>query len=90
MTDFASIAKEASTVDETVMKILPTLGGLVGLIPGAQVAPAAAAGVDAILGVVDNALKLISGSNPGASFQDIINEFVSHNTPGQPASPALS
>lgn len=90
MTDFSSIAQEASTVTEAVMKVLPTAGGIIGLIPGAQLAGPAAAAFDAFLGVLDNAFKLVSDSKPGAAPEDILQEITNHLTPGQPASPALT
>jgi hypothetical protein len=88
--DLTSIAQEVSTVDEAVMKALPIITTITGIIPGAQVATPFLAMAGPLLQAIDNAAKDIADSKPGAAWQDILQELTNHVTKGQPNSPILS
>lgn len=90
MADLVSIAKEVSTVDEAVMKVLPFVSTFIGFVPGAQVAIPFLPLVSEFLSVVDNAAKAVSEGNSGAAVQDVLQEVMNHLTPGKPNSPILS
>lgn len=85
-----SIAGEVASVDETIMKFLPYIGTILGVIPGAQVGVPIVGGLQLVLKAIDDGAKLVAGSNPGASPTDIFTTLVNHLTPGQPNSPVLS
>jgi hypothetical protein len=87
--DLAAIAKEVSTVDEAIMRVLPFIAPLLGFIPGAAVAEPFLPLVGDLLTALDNAAKAVAAGNPGAAATDILQELINHLTPGQPNSPAL-
>jgi hypothetical protein len=84
------IAGKVSTVDEQVLKLMPFISTVIAFIPGAQVAAPFMPLVAELLAVVDNAAKAVATGSPGAAFQDVIDEVMSHLTPGAPNSPILS
>lgn len=88
--DVASVAKEVSAVDETVMKVLPAVAGIVGFIPGGQIAPELVPLVNEFLGAVDGAAKTVASGKPDATPQDIFQELIDHMTTGKKNSPLLS
>jgi hypothetical protein len=92
MTDpsVASIASEVSTVDEAVMRFLPEISLLLGIIPGAQVAVPFMPLVGGALGAIDNAAKLVAAGNPGAAAETVLQMVMDHLTPGKPNSPILA
>jgi len=90
MTDVKSIATEVATYDEAVMKFMPYLSGLLGVIPGAQAGVPIVAGITALMRAIDDGAKAIAAGNSAADVGSIIGELINHNTPGAPNSPALS
>lgn len=90
MTDLKAVAGEVATVDEAVMKVLPFVSGLIGFVPGAQVAVPFLPLVGEILAAVDNAAKSIQAGNNSAAIDDILVEIRNHLTPGLPNSSVLS
>lgn len=86
----AGIAGEVSTVDEAIMKFLPEISMLLGIIPGAQVALPFMPLVTTALKVLDDAAKKVHDGNPGAAAHDVLQEVMNHLTPGKPNSPILS
>jgi len=88
--NIADVAKTVETVDEAVMKALPFVSGLIGFIPGGAVAIPFMPLVAEFLHVVDNAAKAVAEGNSGAAVSDILQEIMSHLTPGKPNSPILS
>jgi hypothetical protein len=89
-TDMKSVATTVSTVDEAVMTALPFISGILGFIPGAQVAVPFMPLVSEGLMALDNAAKAVAAGNPGAAIQDVMKEVMDHLTPGKPNSPILS
>lgn len=90
MTDLVSVAKEVSTVDEAVMKVLPFVSGLIGFVPGGAAAVPFLPLISEFLTVVDNAAKAVAAGNSGAAVQDVLKEVMDHLTPGAANSPILS
>lgn len=88
--NITGVATEVATVDEAVMKALPFVSGLIGFIPGAQVAVPLMPLIGELLTVVDNAAKAVAAGNSGAAAQDVLQEIMNHLSPGQPNSPILS
>lgn len=88
--NYESIATEVSTVDEAVMKVLPFITTITGLIPGAQVATPFLAMAGPLLAAVDSAAQAVAAGNPGAAVTDVLQEIISHLTPGAANSPALA
>lgn len=88
--DVKTIAGEVVTVDEAVLNVFPYISGLIGFIPGAQVAAPFMPLVSEILTAVDGAAKAIQAGNTGAAIDDILTEIRNHLTPGAPNSSVLS
>lgn len=90
MTYVASVAGEVAQVDEAVMKFLPEISMMLGIIPGAQVAvpfmPLVAAGLQAL----DTAAKEVAAGNPGMAIHDVLQVVIDHLSKGKPNSPILS
>jgi len=89
MTDVKTIATEVATYDEAILKFMPYLGSILGIIPGAQAGVPVVAGITALLKAIDDAAKAVS-ANTSADPNGIVGEIVNHLTPGAPNSPALS
>lgn len=88
--DISTIAGEVAQVDEQIMKFFPYISGIIGFIPGAQVAVPFLPIVGEILQAVDAAAKDIQTGNTGAAVDDILTEIRNHLTPGRPNSSILS
>lgn len=89
-TQLETVAKEVSTVDEAIMKVLPFMSGLVGFIPGGAVAIPFMPLLGELLQALDNAAKAVAAGNPAAGVSTILAEIQNHLTPGAPNSPILS
>lgn len=79
----------AEVLIEDAIKVLPTLGTLIGFIPGAQIAPAAATAITALLKQIDASLTTVQTATSG-SPEAVMQVVTDHLTPGQPNAPALS
>lgn len=90
MTDLISVAKEVTTVDEAVMKVLPFISTMIGFIPGGQAAVPLMPLISEFLQVIDNAAKEVAVGNTGAGADVILKEIIDHLTLGKPNSPILS
>jgi hypothetical protein len=90
MTDVAGIAAEVVTVDERIMKLLPTIAMFAGFIPGGAVVSGFEPLILEVLMAVDEAAKAVAAGNPGAAFSVVLDEIKNHLTPGKPNSPILS
>ena len=90
MTDVKTIATEVATYDEAILKFMPYLGSILGIIPGAQAGVPVVAGITALMKAIDNAAKAVSQADPSTGVGDIVTTIVNHLTPGAPNSPALS
>jgi hypothetical protein len=88
--DVTAIAAQVSTVDEAIMKVLPFVTTMLGFVPGAAVAVPFLPLVSGFLAALDNAAKAVAAGNPGAAATDILQEVISHLTPGAANSPALA
>jgi hypothetical protein len=90
--DVTGIAGTVSTVDEEIMRLLPTIATVVDFIPGGQIAGGILGNplFMEVLQKLDNAAKLVAAGNPGAGAGVILGEVMNHLTPGQPNSPILS
>jgi hypothetical protein len=86
----AGVAGEVSSADEVVMQFLPEVTTICGFIPGAQVATPFLAMAGPLLLALDNACKSVVAGNPGAAAETVLQEVISHLTPGLPNSPILS
>jgi hypothetical protein len=89
-TSLSGIAAEVATVDEAVMKALPFIGGIIGFVPGGAVISPFIPLITELLTTVDNAAKAVSAGNTASAATDVLNEVISHLTPGKPNSAALS
>ena len=88
--DATAIATQVSTVDEAIMKVLPFVTTMLGFVPGAAVAAPFLPLVSGFLAALDNAAKAVAAGNPGAAATDILQEVISHLTPGMANSTSLA
>lgn len=88
--DIPAVAGEVATVDEAVMKALPTIAMFAGFIPGASIITGFEPEIMMALKALDDAAKAVAGGNPGMAFRDVLGAITSHLTPGMPNSPILS
>jgi hypothetical protein len=88
--DIPGIATEVSTIDEAILRFMPEISMLIGIIPGANVATPFMPLVTELLTVLDNAAKHVAAGNTGSAVEDVLAEIKNHLTPGAPNSPILS
>jgi hypothetical protein len=90
MTDIKAIAGEVMKVDEAVMKLLPFISGVIGFVPGAQVAVPFLPLLGEVLTAVDEAAKAIQAGDPAQALDTVLVEIRNHLTPGAANSAALA
>jgi len=88
--NISTVAGQVAQVDEIVIKYLPFIGSMVGLIPGAQPFVIAEPMILSLLTALDNAAKAVAAGNYTNAFDSVVKEIESHLTPGAPNSPHLA
>lgn len=88
--DAKTVAGEVATVDEAIIRAMPFVSVMAGIVPGGQVAVPWLPLVTGILTAVDNAAKAVAAGNTSAALDAVVNEIKNHLNPSMPNSPALS